>query len=368
MVGCIQHVRARLVAIPLDNEIHTPNYRIDAVWNILVEVDDGEGHQGTSYLWCFGREEAMTLVQMVRTLTVHITGANRSRNLDAVNDEIRRRINFFGYKGVSVFALSAIDMALVDLRCHQHNESLAEMFAYSPQPTPAYWSGLFLDSTIPELLDEVDRALDQGMRAVKLRVGMPDLADDVKRLEAVRTHLPSDATVMLDAVQRWNVNDALLAAKAFAPLSPLWLEDPLVHTDYIGLRDVVDDSPVAIASGENDYLREGFDQVLATGISYALGDLQRVGGITEWWEIAKRCEAVGSTLTSHTYPHVATQLCAKAGSRSWVEYVPWWDALMSYELNFDEGNVIADSGPGIGLKWDHDAVERHAQSPWLTLT
>lgn len=365
MAAAVRDARSRLVVLPLDPVVNTPNYRIESIWNVVVEIEDDDGFVGLAYLWCFSRGEAVTLTEMIRALAGHVAGsdpADRDRTLAT----IRRSINFLGYKGVTVFALSAIDLALTDLDLRRTGRSLLEV---GPRrgPIRAYWSGLFLDTPVPALLDEVDAALARGLAAVKLRVGAPDLRDDLRRVAAVREHLPDDVPLMLDAVQRWDVPSAITAAEAFAPYAPLWLEDPLVHTDLAGLRAVVEASPVPIAAGENDYLREGFADLVATHVPIVLADLERCGGPTEWFAIAAMCGDHGAMLTSHTYPHVARHLCGVGARSSWLEYVPWWDQLMDRDMVFDNGVAQVDERPGIGLHWDPDALERYAATPWTSL-
>ncbi|MGC4109306.1 MAG: mandelate racemase/muconate lactonizing enzyme family protein [Nocardioides sp.] len=362
----VSSIRTRLVPLPLATPITTPNYRIEAVWNLLVEVRDGDDVAGRGYLWCFGRDEAVMLREAIRVTASGLVGADPERPDDAMR-QMRRRLNFFGFKGVVVFAMSALDLALVDLGLRQDGVSLSRrLHGIEVQPPRAYWSGLFLDSSVEELLAEVDDALALGLQAVKLRVGARELADDIRRVHAVREHLPDDAVLMLDAVQRWVPDEAITAARAFADAAPTWLEDPVVHSDYAGLARVVQHSPVPIASGENEYLSEGFDQLLETRLPYLLADLQRVGGITEWGRVQTRVSDSGAVLTSHTYPHVAAQLCAGA-AESWVEYVPWWDVLMDHDLTFRNGRVVVRDEPGTGIAWDTAVIDELAAGPWEEL-
>jgi L-alanine-DL-glutamate epimerase-like enolase superfamily enzyme len=366
VVARVASVRASLVPLPLAKPVRTPHYRIDAVWNVLVEVGDDHGMRGAGYLWCFARDEAEMLREAVRVAAQGLRDADPSRPARAM-EQMRRRLNFFGIKGVSVFAMSVLDLALTDLGLRREGVSLAaRLHGEAARPARAYWSGLFLDSTIDELLVEIDHALGLGLRAVKLRVGAAELSDDVQRVAAVRRHLPDDATLMLDAVQRWEADDAIEATRAVAEFEPTWLEDPVVHSDYAGLARVVEHSLVPIASGENEYLLEGFDQLLETRLPILLADLQRVGGVTEWRRVAALAADRGALLTSHTYPHVAAQLCSGA-DESWVEYVPWWDTLIDYELEFVDGRVTLRDEPGTGISWDRAAISQHAATPWQEL-
>ena len=192
--------------------------------------------------------------------------------------------------------------------------------------------------------------------------------EDVERVAAVAERLPDDAVLMLDAVQSWTVEQTLAAVEPLAAYDPLWLEDPLVHSDYEGLATVVERSPIPVATGENEYLREGFEQIFAAGPRYLLADLERVGSVTEWLAVADVARARGVVLTPHVYPQLAMQLCAAIDQdEQWIEYIPWWDDLLTEPLRIEHGMVAVPDRPGSGMDLDMDAVEARAATPWTTL-
>ena len=234
---------------------------------------------------------------------------------------------------------------------------------------PVYWgSGLVLNQTEDELVKQTKSLIGQGFRAVKVRVGKPTVEEDERRLDAVVSELPDGAVLILDAVQGWSPEVAIRRSRRFERYQPLWLEDPLVHNDYPGLARVVNASPIPIATGENEYLREGFHQLLEIGVPYLLADLERVGGILEWEAVAGAASMRSSVLTPHCYPHVAVQLCSTLQqNQTWIEYVPFWDGLMRQQFDFSKGSISVPTTPGIGWDFDDRAVDRHAVAPWDSL-
>jgi L-alanine-DL-glutamate epimerase-like enolase superfamily enzyme len=362
-----ERISARVVSVPLEPRIITRHYRIETIEFVVLRVSDEAGLEGHSTLWCFGLPQTQVLMKMLAYLAPF---ALRPRSIDpmVVADELRREINFFGFKGVSVFALSAFDIALTDLSCRAAGCSLGKVLGQRRDTVPAYWSGLFGNQSLDEILDEVDQKLDEGFRAMKLRVGRPTLDEDVVRIEAVLARLPNNAVLMLDAVQSWSVNQALDAIDRLADLPIHWLEDPLVHNDYAGLRRLVEHARVPIATGENEYLREGFDQLFAARPPYLLADLERVGGIGEWCAIAARAADEGVTLTPHVFPHIALQLCSALDqTENWIEYIPWWDSLTAGSLPLKNGSLVVPDTPGAGLDLDQERVDAHAMSEWIEL-
>lgn len=360
----VAHVRTRVLRTPLHTPIVTPNYRISSVETVLVQVVDRDGQIGNGYLWCFEPAESAVLVAMLRCFGPTVVMSDGT--IADVNRAIRRQMNFLGFKGVTVFALSALDMAMHDLTLRRAGTNLAHARGSRCDRVNVYWSGFFLSDSVAQWLAEADRVLAAGFTAVKIRVGAESLREDCTRLAALRSHLPTATTLMLDAVQRWAPEEALAAAQAFVEFDVTWLEDPLVHSDYRGTAEVVCKSPIPIATGENEYLPEGFDELSRTAVPILLADLERVGGITGWDGAAAIAARSTAMLTTHAYPHVGAQLIASGpdSSTSWVEYVPWWDDLMSYRLRIETGTLAVPDVVGIGIDWNDEIVDRLATEDW----
>jgi L-alanine-DL-glutamate epimerase-like enolase superfamily enzyme len=355
-------IRARMLAVPLSRPRSSPNYRFTHLFTILCEVAGDGGERGIAGLWFPRREQAAVVLEALRYLAP-IASANADPH--AAVPALRREMSFLGYKGVSVMAMSGLEMALFDLRLRTGQITL-------PPPrrdrVRTYWSGFFLSETLDVWRGDAERVVSQGFTAFKARAGRPDLDEDDARIAALREVLPSESVLMVDVNQAWGREDAVAGARRLARHNIAWLEDPLVHYDYPGLAHVVRESPIPIASGENEYLPEGFRQVLDAGVTILLADLERAGGITGWQAIVELAAERGATLTPHLYPHVAVQLCSRMEQEEqWLEYVDWWDPLMARPLTFVDGCARVDDVPGTGFDPDPEAVERFATSPWEQL-
>ena len=357
----------RILSVRLDHVIITRHYRIETIEMVLLRARDAHGVCGTATLWCFGEAQAKVLST---TLGYLAPFALRGGATDpaAIVSELRREINFFGFKGVSVFAFSAFDMAITDLACRQADVSLGAHLGRRRTEIPAYWSGLFGNQSLPEILAEVDQKLDEGFRAMKLRTGNRPLDDDMHRVTAVLDRLPADTVLMLDAVQSWTVAETLAACERMEGMPIRWLEDPLVHNDYDGLATVVERSSIPIATGENEYLSDGFRQIFAAGPRYLLADLERVGGVGEWLKVAEHARTRGVTLTPHVYPHIALQLCCSLDqAETWIEYIPWWNPLATDPLVVRDGNLTVPDIAASGLDLDPERVEAFSLTSWVDL-
>lgn len=360
-------IDARLVTMPLESPIITRNYAINRIENVLLRLQDADGVVGYSYLWCITVPQSKILLEMVRGLTQFVLGKSPDQ-LGEILADMKRDINFLGFKGVAVFGYSAYEMALYDILCRRLDVSLSRYRGRRMDSLPVYWSGLMLSQTLDDLARESQLFADRGFRAFKLRVGTSTPAGDDERLRTVLANVPEGTQVMLDAVQCWAPDEAIRAANRFAKYEPRWLEEPVVHNDYKGLAKVVANSPVPIAHGENEYMREGFDQLFDTGLSYVVVDVERVGGVREWEAVAAIASVRGVTITPHVYPQISTQLCASMPQNElWVEYMPWWDALVSYPMEVKDGRVKVPDVPGNGFDPVLDAVDHYASTPWISL-
>jgi mandelate racemase len=356
-------LRARPLAVPFSRPIASPIYRFTHLFTLLCEAEDAAGVTGLGALWFPSDAQARIVLQALRWLAPTAARHTDPGDLCAA---LRNEINFLGYKGVSVMAMSGFELALQDLR--RRAAHVASKETSSPMKVPAYWSGFFLNDSLDAWLTEAQLAAGLGFQAFKARLGQQNLSDDVHRVARLREALPPDASLMLDAHQSWDVATALNASRQLEPFQITWLEDPLIHNDYVGLSQVVRSSPIPIASGENEYLHEGFEQLLDTGLSYLLVDLERAGGILEWDRIAETAQSRGVVITPHLYPHVALQLCgALTQSERWIEYVDWWDPLMAAPIEFVDGQAVVADTQGLGFDVNHDAVERFALADWEEL-
>lgn len=355
--------RVRLLAVPLSRSIQSPSYRFTDFFTILLQARADDGATGWSGLWFTNAEQAKVVLAALRYLAP-TAGIGAEPGLAAA--ALRRESNLLGYKGVMVIAMSGLEMGLTDLQLRRSGLSLGG----TPRRArvPAYWSGFFLNDSLESWATEAQLAVSRGFGAFKARLGRATVAEDVARVATLRDALPPDAILMLDPNQAWGVDTALEAARLLSQYNVKWLEDPIVHNDYSGLARIVRESPIAIAAGENEYLHEGFEQLMDAGIRYLLADLERAGGFGEWNAIAATARSRGATLTPHLYPQVAVRLCAVLEQdETWVEYLDWWDPLMAQHLELSDGQLVVPTTPGTGFEPDPDAIERFALAGWEEL-
>jgi L-alanine-DL-glutamate epimerase-like enolase superfamily enzyme len=221
-------------------------------------------------------------------------------------------VHDMGGGGVSTTALAAIDIALWDLVAKEVNKPLVAVLGGAcRERVLAYASGINLNKPLDALLDQVQGWQANGFKAYKIKVGKPDIAEDVERLRRVR-EIVGARPLMVDANQGWDIGHAARAIDAYAPQDPYWIEEPLLCDDVEGharLRGLVG-APIAI--GENVYTIQQFNHFLSRGAcDFVQADVVRVGGITPYLDIAALARAWNVPLAPHFMMELSGQvLCA----------------------------------------------------------
>src|SRR5438552_8044079 len=118
---------------------------------------------------------------------------------------------------------------------------------------------------IPELCDEMKRHLDAGYTMLKMKVGGAPLAEDIKRIEAVKRILPADAELAVDANSKFDLSEALAYAKAMSPFALRWFEEPCDPLDFATLAEISDAYPHALSTGENLFSTQDVENLVRFG-------------------------------------------------------------------------------------------------------
>jgi L-alanine-DL-glutamate epimerase-like enolase superfamily enzyme len=277
---------------------------------------------------------------------------------EAIWQRIWWALHYGGRGGRSVLALSALDVALWDLKARRANLPLWRLLGGFDRSVPCYAGGIDLDLSIEDLLKQTDDNLGKGFRAIKMKVGRPDLASDVARVRAMRDHLNEGFPLMADANMKWTVEVAIRAAKAFQPFDLTWLEEPTIPDDVPGHRRILAQGGVPIAAGENlRTLWEFKNYIVSDAVSYPEPDVTNCGGVTSFMKIARLAESFNLPVTSHGAHDVTVHLLAACPNRSYLEAHGFGlDRYIEHPLILEHGMAIAPMRPGHGISFDWNAL------------
>jgi len=270
-----------------------------------------------------------------------------------------------GRSGMSVQAIGAFDVALWDMKAKRAKLSLAKLIGSERDSVRCYnTSGGFLHTPLEQLLVNTTGSREKGIGGIKLKVGQPDGALDIRRVEAVRAHL-GDFPLMVDANQQWDRPTAQRMCRIFEQFNLIWIEEPLDCYDYEGHAALAAQFDTPIATGEMlTSAAEHGELIRHRAADYLMPDGPRVGGITPFMKIATLASHAGLMIAPHFAMELHIHLAATYPTEPWVEHFEWLEPLFNERLDVRDGRMIVPTRPGLGLTlsdqvalWTREKVE-----------
>ncbi len=353
-------LRTTKLVVPLPSPIMSGLGPLTTTGVLVVEVLTDQGIVGENLVFTLNNKRLAVLDEMVLSLAPLVEGIDPAFTTRFWSDAWRE-INFVGHKGVPVMGISAIDGALWDLRGKAAGLPIHRLIGAARDSVPAYASGgLWLSLSVDELQREAQGFVEQGFRAVKMRLGKPTPAEDAARVRAVREAIGPGIALMADANQQLTVVQAIRLGRMLEEFGLAWFEEPLPAYDLEGVAQVAAALDTPIASGETEYTRYGFrDMLERKSADILMPDLQRVGGVTEFLRVAHMADAFDVPVSSHLFPETSIQVLAALGNATWLEHMPWFSALYDGGIEVLDGHVAVPQGPGWGLALDRRAIARY---------
>ena len=358
----IQSITSDLFYIPLPEVLTDSTHGVMEHFALVtVRIRDNQGLEGLGYTYTVGKTGGAAILSMLEYDIKRLLLGEDPNEIDRIFDKLWWALHYIGRGGIASFAISAVDIALWDLKSKRANQPLWKFLGGVDDQVKAYAGGIDLQLPIDRLEAQTQENLDRGFRAIKMKVGRDKLEEDVKRVAAMRDFLGPDLPLMVDANMRWSVNQATEAAKAFADYNIYWLEEPVIPEDFQGHRRVLAEGGIPIASGENLHTIYEFEKLItAGGVSYPEPDVANVGGITIWRKVAQMAEQAGLPVTSHGVHDLHVHLLAAAPNASFLEAHGFGlERFLEYPLQIEEGFATAPSRTGHGVCLDWDALEHH---------
>jgi mandelate racemase len=354
----LRAVDVRAALIPLRRPVVSKVGRFDQWPVILIDLHTEEGITGRSYLEPYLKDSARYIVPAIQDLAAARKG-RPVRPLDDFRND-HRALNLVGYEGISMIAVSGLDMAAWDALAKAANMPLAVLLGGSLGSVPAYNSnGLWL-SDVGVLEDEA-RALvaEGGFKGLKLRLGRERLADDLAAITAVRRGAGADIKLMVDFNQGLSLGDALHRCHALDREGLYWFEEPITYTNLAGYAQLRAELTTPLQLGENFYGPRAAFQAMELGCGdYIMPDLMRIGGVSGWLRTAAIAGARGIEMSTHLYPEFSAHLMRVTETAHWLEWQDWADPILEEPFAVRDGNIVIPDRPGAGIAWNEAAVTR----------
>jgi len=336
---------------------------------VRVHTDEGITGLGETYGGLFAPQTAITIMEHFSSLVID----QDPFNITGIWQRLWAGSLFWGRNGMAVSVLSAIEMALWDIKGKALGVPAWQLLGgLAHQSLPVYASG-GLDASPEAFAAELSGYAETGFRAVKFRIGHGPVKD-AQKAELARRTVGDDFTLMTDAVMGHNPNpwrsaDAVAVADALKDYSLAWFEEPCSATDYQGYADVRAKARMPIAGGESSVTIHEFKHFFDRGaLDIAQPDAGHCGGMWEFLRIANLADAYGVRVVPHAWgsgPLILANLhCAFANPATFMFEFPTIHNPLRLELLVEplvmhDGVVDPPSAPGLGVELPDDLVERY---------
>lgn len=261
-----------------------------------------------------------------------------------------------GRSGVATQALAALDIALYDMKSKRADLPLAKFLGAHRESVRTYnTSGGFLNASLGEVKDAASASIENGIGGIKIKVGLPDTSEDIRRVTAVREHI-GDVPLMVDANQQWDRSTALRMGRAFEDLDLVWIEEPLDAYDAEGHARLTQALDTPIATGEMlSSVAEHKNLIAKRACDIIQPDAPRVGGITNFMQLLALADEAGLELAPHFAMEIHVHLAACYPREPWVEHFDWLDPLFNESLDTEGGRMLVPERPGLGFSLSEQA-------------
>ncbi len=355
-----ESVQVRAVSVPFRRPIIAKVGEFTHWPFVLIDIKTKQGITGRSYLEPYLHKAVKPLVRMIEDIAESLKG-NALAPLDAYRDAMQT-LHLNGRQGMTLIAVSGLDMAIWDALAQAAGLSLASLLGGTPGKVRAYnTNGLWLIPLQRLAREATELVAEGGFKAIKMRLGRPSLKEDIAAIAEVRQAVGEDVQLMCDFNQGLAFGDALLRLHGLDDQGLVWFEEPVAYDNYDACAQLARELKTPLQIGENIYgPREFYKAVKAGAADLYMPDLMRIGGVTGWMRSAAIAGAAGLPLSSHLYPVVSAQLLRVSESADWLEWSDWAEPILAEPFRAEDGFVTVGDRPGSGLAWNEEAVKRFA--------
>jgi L-alanine-DL-glutamate epimerase-like enolase superfamily enzyme len=328
---------------------------------VTVQLRTEDGAEGLGYTYTVGKTGGSAVLALVRNDLAPVLNGADPRRIEQLWEKMWWHLHYVGRGGIASFAISAVDIALWDLKAKLADEPLWRFLGGNTNRAKVYAGGIDLELPMEGLAKQTEENLSRGFRAIKMKVGRDRLAEDVERVAEMRNLLGPDIPLMVDANMRWTVEQAIRASRAFAQYDVYWLEEPTIPDDIEGHRRIAGEAPLPIATGENLHTLYEFQKMIAGGgVAFPEPDMSNIGGVTGWLRVAHLADAHNLPVTTHGVHDLHVHLLGAVPNASYLEAHGFGlENYIAEPLKIEEGWAVARDRPGHGVQFDWDKLEEH---------
>lgn len=341
----------------------------------IVKVTSDTGHVG----WGEGYGPAGVIRAGIEHLTQFLIGQN-PLEIETVWSIMYRRTLDFARRGILVSAMSAIDVALWDLKGKILEQPVHLLLGGKKRNhIIPYATGMYFTNggKLTDVLSkEARHYADLGFKAMKMKVGL-GIEEDIEHVKIVREAIGPNINLMIDANHAYNLREAIHLAQAVEPYNIYWFEEPISPEYYEQYAELRTKTSIPIAGGECEYLRFGFQTLLQSkSVDIVQPDICATGGLTEAKRIAVLASVYGVEVVPHTWGTgiaiaAATQFICNLDTmpgrlktpNCYIEYDRTEnglrDELTSTKMLIENGEIKITDCPGLGFELNEEALHKY---------
>ena len=359
----IKDVEVFMPVFRVDNPAYDSSFVLKNVGSAVVRVVTEDGIEG------YGMTFAEPIAEYINfNLKDEVIGKDALASEEIWN-AMFMAIRSSGRKGLAMLAISAIDLAIWDIKGKILGLPVYRLLGGTKTKIPAYASVGFLSMPTEEVIDKSQQYIEDGYRTLKIKVGYDagsNITKDAERVKKVRESIPDSIDVIVDANGIYDAATAIRFARLAADYDVSLFEEPVHADDIPGLRRVRNQCGIPVATGENEYTKYGCrDLLLANAADVLQFDITRVGGVTEMMKNTAMIEAWNKKLAPHFWPQYSSHILSATSSGLYLEVFPPSsekknkDEIILNQPEIKDGFYDIPALPGFGLNYNIDYLRKY---------
>ena len=363
----IKDVKVHLVSAPVAGGMEDATRKVEMIGYTIVRITTDSGIEGFGVTYHeVGGEATKMLIE--KNIAPKLIGRSPFET-EKIWMEMFGYLRGVGRKGLMYCALSAVDIALWDLKGKIVDLPLYKLMGGTETKIPVYGSGGWTSYDDDQLVDEmVGLVKNDGYKMIKFKVGVEggsNILRDVKRVAKVREAVGDDIGIMLDANNCWDAATGARFANMAKEYNPMFLEEPVFADDIPGLKKFKRSTDLPLATGEHEYTKWGArDLVLNEAADIVQCDGTRAGGFTEMLKIAAITQAWNVKFAPHAMENIHIHLISACPNALFLERLKLFEDItkniyVDAPLPVNGFMTIPENMPGLGLKLNMDFIKDH---------
>ena len=345
----IKSIKTKIVSVPFSDPPKTGFLTLEKIDLLIVQVETKDGVIGTGHLHPLAgglKTLEMCVNEMLKPLLIGET----IKDIEVLWTKMWNATFIQGRMGITVMAMSALDIALWDCYGRTKNMPLWKVWSGKSQALPVYGSGCYRGLGHDGMIEKAEKYVKLGFKSIKMQVAHCFTNDeDIANVRDMRKALGDDIGIMIDVNQGWGVEETIKVSKEIEKYNPEWLEEPVMADDFEGYKEICKSISIPVVTGENNFTHNDLLPFMKNKkISILQPDIMR-GGYTNLIFTSNLANEYGIKIAPHMFPELSIHIVASIKNPSWLEYMGWYDHLWQEPLLPVNGTLKPSDRPGHGM-------------------